>query len=123
MTCLVPCRRYLRAARLGISAQAVPSGNPSGELLKKLGAIPSVDTADFTSLPLFSQPQVTNQPKMPDLEPELQRVWQAISSESMPFDLIVQQSGLAAGSVSSALLQLELMGLVSQLPGMRYQRS
>jgi DNA processing protein len=34
----------------------------------------------------------------------------------------VQQAGLAAGSVSSALLQLELMGLVSQLPGMRYRR-
>ena len=29
---------------------------------------------------------------------------------------------MATGEVSSALLQLELMGLVSQLPGMRYQR-
>ncbi|MEH2165056.1 MAG: hypothetical protein V7K38_29405, partial [Nostoc sp.] len=37
--------------------------------------------------------------------------------------LTVQQTGMAAGSVSGALLQLELMGLVSQLPGMRYQKS
>ncbi|NEQ86018.1 MAG: DNA processing protein DprA, partial [Moorea sp. SIO2I5] len=36
--------------------------------------------------------------------------------------IIVQQAALEAGSVSSALLQLELMGLVSQAPGMRYRR-
>ena len=46
----------------------------------------------------------------------------ALTSEPIPFDLIVQQAGLAPGLVSSALLQLELFGLVSQLPGMRYQR-
>jgi DNA processing protein len=47
---------------------------------------------------------------------------QAQDVESVPFDLIVQTSTLPAGSVSSALLQLELMGLVAQQPGMRYQR-
>ena len=46
----------------------------------------------------------------------------AIAMDAMPFDLIVQQTGYSAGSVSSALLQLELLGLVSQLPGMHYQR-
>jgi DNA processing protein len=60
---------------------------------------------------------------MPTLLPELQRVMDALTSEALPFDFIVQQSGIAAGSVSGALLQLELMGLVSQLPGMRYQKS
>jgi DNA processing protein len=49
-------------------------------------------------------------------------VLEAIALEAMPFDLIVQQTGYSAGAVSSALLQLELMGLVSQLAGMRYQR-
>ncbi|MBW4434538.1 MAG: hypothetical protein KME28_23185 [Pelatocladus maniniholoensis HA4357-MV3] len=29
---------------------------------------------------------------------------------------------MAASAVASALLQLELMGLISQQPGMRYQR-
>lgn len=64
-----------------------------------------------------------------DLAPELEKVLQILTNfpqdggiDSLPFDLIVQQSELHAGSVSSALLQLELMGLVSQQPGMRYQR-
>lgn len=43
--------------------------------------------------------------------------------ESVPFDRIVQKSGLPAGLISSALLQLELTGFVAQLPGMRYQRA
>ncbi len=92
------------------------------ELLKMLGATPIKETENLGSLPLFAQSLPSNQPPLPDLEPELKQVFQAVSSEVLPFDLIVQKAGLAAGSVSSALLQLELMGLVTQLPGMRYQR-
>lgn len=88
-----------------------------GHLLEMLGAIPQLDTA--VQLPLFAQEQPT---PVPQLEPELAKVLQALASEPTPFDAIVQQAGLAAGSVSSALLQLELMGLVSQLPGMQYRR-
>lgn len=43
--------------------------------------------------------------------------------EAIAFDFLVQSVDLPASSVSSALLQLELMGLVTQLPGMRYQRT
>ncbi|UBF29709.1 DNA-processing protein DprA [Kovacikia minuta CCNUW1] len=88
-------------------------------LLEMLGTIPQLQApaqAQQTQLPL-------------NLEPDLEKVLQAITDlsrgqnvESIPFDLIVQASELLAGSVSSALLQLELMGLVAQLPGMRYQR-
>lgn len=92
------------------------------ELLKMLGATPIKETENLGYLPLFAQSLPSNQPPLPDLEPELKQVLQAVSSEVLPFDLIVQKAGLAAGSVSSALLQLELMGLVTQLPGMRYQR-
>lgn len=82
-----------------------------------LGAIPQLDQAE--QLSLFAQ----EQPKpVPELEPELAQVLQTLASEPSSFDLIVQQAGLAAGSVSSALLQLELLGLVSQLPGMQYRR-
>ncbi len=88
-----------------------------GHLLEMLGAIPKLDQA--VQLPLFAQAQPT---PAPQLEPELAKVLQALASEPTAFDLIVQQAGLAVGSVSSALLQLELLGLVSQLPGMRYQR-
>lgn len=87
-----------------------------GHLLEMLGAIPKLDSA--VQLPLFT-PEAT---PIPELEPELAKVLQALTSEPTAFDLIVQQAELSPGLVSSALLQLELLGLVSQLPGMRYQR-
>ena len=87
-----------------------------GLLLDMLGAMPPIDRG-IANLPLFSQVAAS-----PDLEPELKQVIDAISFESTAFDLIVEKAGLPSGQVSSALLQLELMGLVSQLPGMRYQR-
>jgi len=92
------------------------------KLLKMLGAKPLVEEESLASLPLFNQSPGSNQPPIPDLEPDLKQVFQVMSSEPLAFDLIVQQSGLTAGTVSSALLQLELMGLVTQLPGMRYQK-
>lgn len=95
---------------LSKGAQVIES---EAHLLEMLGAIPQLDAA--------SPPQSTKQLTQP-MEPQLQQVLEAIALESMPFDLIVQQTGYSAGAVSSALLQLELMGLVSQLPGMRYQR-
>ncbi|BAY92409.1 MULTISPECIES: DNA-processing protein DprA [unclassified Tolypothrix] len=84
------------------------------ELLKTLGAIPQIDVVQDSSAP--------QQLSLPDLAPELQQVINAIASDALPFDFIIQKTGMDAGSVSSALLQLELMGLVSQLPGMRYQK-
>ncbi|MBD0301228.1 MAG: DNA processing protein DprA, partial [Tolypothrix sp. T3-bin4] len=79
-----------------------------------LGAIPQIDGVEVSTAP---------EQLRPTLAPELQTVMDAIASEALPFDFIVQQTGMAAGSVSGALLQLELMGFVSQLPGMRYQKS
>lgn len=84
-----------------------------GHLLEMLGAMPQLDRVET--------PQ-EKQLSLPNLSPELQQVLNAIAFESMPFDLIVQQTGYSTATVSSALLQLELMGIVSQLPGMRYQR-
>ncbi|BAT53507.1 SMF protein [Nostoc sp. NIES-3756] len=84
------------------------------ELLKMLGAIPQLDVVDKSPTP--------EQLSLPILPPELQQVLDAIATDALPFDLIIQQTGMNAGSVSSALLQLELMGIVSQLPGMRYQK-
>ncbi len=83
-----------------------------GHLLEMLGAMPHLD--------LVEPPRLVEQQGL--LSPEFKQVLEAITLDSMPFDLIVQQTGMSAGSVSSSLLQLELMGLVSQLPGMRYQR-
>ncbi|MEG3956126.1 DNA-processing protein DprA [Microcoleus sp. herbarium2] len=88
-------------------------------LLEMLGALPKLDKVEQLSLfPL--NPTVEKQE--PPLEPELAKVLSAIESGPNSFDVIVEVSGLEAGTVSSILLQLELLGLVSQLPGMRYQR-
>ena len=84
-----------------------------GHLLEMLGAMPQLDPVETPK---------QEQLPLPDLPAELQQVLNAIAFESMPFDLIVQQTGYSTGTVASALLQLELMGIVSQLPGMRYQR-
>ncbi|MEG3845660.1 DNA-processing protein DprA [Microcoleus sp. herbarium19] len=88
-------------------------------LLEMLGAMPKLDVAEQLSL-FPPNPQVEK--PVPLLEPELAKVLSAIDSSTISFDTIVEVSGLEAGTVSSILLQLELMGLVSQLPGMRYQR-
>jgi DNA processing protein len=88
-------------------------------LLELLGTIPPLNS---------SEPSNSLQLSIAELEPNLQQVLESLiqlteeTHEEIGFDRIVQQSGLTAGLVSSALLQLELMGLVSQRPGMRYQR-
>lgn len=96
---------------LGLLSQGAQAILSEGHLLELLGAMPQLDTT-----------QQSSRKEWPSLEPELEQVLQAIAPEPMPFDLIVQQADLSAGEVSSALLQLELLGLVVQTPGMRYQR-
>ncbi|MBE9008571.1 DNA-protecting protein DprA [Fortiea sp. LEGE XX443] len=83
------------------------------ELLTMLGAVPKLDAVTTPT---------TEQLSLPTLAPEMQQVIDAIACDTLPFDLIIQKTGIPASSVSSLLLQLELMGLVSQLPGMRYQK-
>ncbi len=94
-----------------------------GLLVEMLSGMPPVDSGNLSDLPLFSQ-QVTshNQQPLPKLEPQFHKILEAIDSEPTALDLIVQKTGFSAGEVLSSLLQLELMGLVAQLPGMRYQR-
>jgi DNA processing protein len=81
-------------------------------LLEQLGTIPKLDI----HLP-------ENKITPPNLEPDLARVFDRISWEPISFDAIAQETGLTADRVSTYLLQLELMELVTQLPGMRYRRN
>ena len=91
------------------------------ELIEMIGTIPELDHArelQAMQLPLI------------DLAPELSQVLQSIytiaqqsNHPSVPFDLIVQTTEMATSTVSSSLLQLELFGLITQVPGMRYQAS
>lgn len=89
------------------------------ELLEMLGAMPSLDAPKPRPLPdRDSSP--TSPP--PALEPALAQVLQAVPLTPTPFDAIVGDAGLTPGEVSAALLQLELLELVCQLPGMQYRR-
>ena len=87
-------------------------------LLETLGAIPKLDITPVLSL-LESWQSVES---LPDLDPIALKILQAVPRSPTPFDTIIQNTGLSTGEVSAGLLQLELMGLVSQIPGMRYQR-
>ncbi len=102
------------------------------ELLDMLGTLPPLSPTSNQQLSLLDgplldssrldspPPQELQEPQ--DLEPELHRVLQAVTLEPIAIDRIVQETGLSAAEVLSALSQLELMELVSLLPGMRYQR-
>ncbi len=100
---------------LGLLSRGAQLILSESHLLEMLGTIPQLDAGE--QLSLFAPSQLP-----PDLKPELAQVLQILPSEPTSFDTIVQQAGLAAAAVSSALIQLELQGLVSQLPGMHYRR-
>ena len=93
------------------------------QLLEMLGDLPNLDplgsTQPATQQELFS----ALNPAVAQLPPNLAKVLQVISIEVITFDAIVQTLQTSAAEVAGALLQLELMGLVTQLPGMRYQRN
>ncbi|MGC9504647.1 DNA-processing protein DprA [Baaleninema sp.] len=92
-------------------------------LLEMLGNMPQMDvTVAPPKVPEpIPAPVPVAKPK-PKLPPNLDRVLAAISGEPTALDVIVEQSGLDASIVLSSLSQLELLDLVSNLPGMRYQR-
>lgn len=112
---------------LGLASRGAQLILSEGHLLEMIGAIPSL----AQSQPSQSIPstEILQHPRqLPVLEPQLEQTLQTLiklckdlDQGSVPFDLIVQTTTLGAGAVSGALLQLELLGLVSQLPGMRYQ--
>ena len=58
-----------------------------------------------------------------ELSPLLAQVLKAVSIEPVLLDNIVQLAQIETGQVLGALLQLEILGLVIQLPGMQYQRA
>lgn len=104
-------------------------------LLELLASIPELDKPQqqlqlFSPQSHISTPKEKPQPRgglatvslPPDLPPDLQQVWLAVTDEPCNFDQIVERVRLPVATVSSALIQLELLNLVIQLPGMRYQR-
>lgn len=100
------------------------------ELLTSLGAIPSL-TPSPQQLSLFSAPtiekttdsiEVKAHSRVTALAPSFLQVYNAIDAEPTSLDIIITNSGLSSSEVSGILLQLELEGMVTQLPGMMYQK-
>jgi DNA processing protein len=89
------------------------------QLLEKLGAIPQIDKSNQLSL-FIPEKTPKNQPELP---PELQQIFNVITTEPILVDVIVQKSGGESGAIFAKLLELELMGLVTQLPGGRYTKN
>jgi DNA processing protein len=89
-------------------------------LLELLATIPQLGTPQQLQL-AFDRPLALDPPP-PNVPAELQPVWLHVTGEPTNFDEIVLKSQLPVASVSSMLVQLELLGVVTQLPGMRYQR-
>lgn len=57
-----------------------------------------------------------------NLEPILVKILESIIAlnNNAPIDLIIEQTAMTTPEVSSGLLQLELLGFITQAPGMRY---
>ncbi|MEO1520795.1 MAG: DNA-processing protein DprA [Cyanobacteria bacterium J06633_2] len=113
-----------------------------GQLLEELGALPrlaehtsgvakrstNVSTASTTTaeqwsegqLSLESQAMRSPQPSQPALSPNLEGVLQAVTTEPQLLDTVVEKAAMPVEDVLAALVQLEILELVTQHPGMMY---
>ena len=57
------------------------------------------------------------------MDPDHAATLDAVAHDPVPLDVIVQRTGLTADTVSSILLQLELSGFITAMPGGRYVRA
>ncbi len=87
-------------------------------LVTEMAYLPQLDSA---SPKAEGWPESTSQ--IPSLSPAMAAVFDAIGHDPLTLDQLVIQLGQSTAEVLSTLVQLELMGVVIQLPGMRYQRS
>jgi DNA processing protein len=96
-------------------------------LLEMLGTIPQL-AANSVNVSQKSTKTVDIPKKSPipsNLDPKLADILQSfesIKTESISFETISQKTNLAASELSAALLQLEMMDLIKQVAGMRYQK-
>ena len=85
------------------------------QLLEMLAVMPQLDTAP---VPI---PNPAPSQTLPHLEPKLAQIVRAIQKDCESLDAIAIQTKLDTGTLLASLSQLEIMGIISQLPGMRYQ--
>lgn len=99
---------------LGLLPQFRHERMPASDLSGQLSLIPQNLSQTSSNSELLPLPA--------ELSVEALKVLQAVHLEPTAVDQIVQQTGLATGAILGCLSELELLGLISQLPGMRYQR-
>lgn len=95
------------------------------ELLQALGSLPQLHSSTQLSLLPLEPSHLSPASLPPDLTPELQAIFQilpAVTEKAIALDYIVEQTGQSTSAVLSALSHLELMELITQVPGMRYRR-
>lgn len=100
-------------------------GRPA-EAVEAAGQAP----AELTSSTRQPQPNVAAMPAvtstqaafLPPLSPAQQKLWEALNRPGMHQDELIQSTGLDSAEANSALLLLELTGLVRRLPGNRFER-
>ena len=98
-----------------------PSAQGSNRLIQQ-GAKLVMDASDLLDDLQILLPETKPSPEaavraLPLLTPEERRVYDAIEATETSIDAIATKSELPSGTVSSALLRLELKRLVKQLPG------
>ncbi|WP_313885466.1 DNA-processing protein DprA [Desulfallas sp. Bu1-1] len=118
------------ALEQGRDVMAVP-GNITSKLsrgangLIKQGAAPVLGAEDILEelgVGVIFPPRASDPSegvKLTEIEQKLNKI---INFEPVPLEVIVQQSGVPAGEVMSALMFLEMKGLVRQLPGKLFAR-
>ena len=73
-------------------------------------------TAQQVDTPKLSTPQ----PPSPKLPIEQDTILQSLQNEALLLDEVAEQTQLPIATVSASLLALELLGLITKLPGARY---
>ncbi len=91
-------------------------------LLELLSTIPQLDPVPSQTLSPATPQSTEPTPPPPQLAPDLHQIWLLLTDLPVSFDEIVSKSQLPVATISSGLIHLELLGLVTQLPGMRYQK-
>jgi DNA processing protein len=88
------------------------------QTLRPVEMPPAPAPVQQTMLPLFLPQPVAP----PLLAPHLAKILAVVDRSPISFDAIVSKTAIPSSEVSSGLLELELENLVTQLPGMQYQR-
>ncbi|GAB4368551.1 MAG: DNA-processing protein DprA [Elainellaceae cyanobacterium] len=99
---------------------AVPA-NSSGQLSFWAEGLSGSTSKELSPQTADLSPQTVTRSTI-SISTEAQQVFQAVHLEPTTLDQIVQQTGLPTARILSSLSELELLGLVSLLPGMRYQK-